>query len=282
MTSTSLAIAAAPLSQPDAGRDLGQAWFERLRGLWEFNPRASEAWGVAGNGDVVYGRAYGVNRWEATTWTHDGGAAIVRGDDSNALRGWVSRFGVISHLPELASRPQDMAPDDQIIAGGNADDRWLYRRELGCQRTSEATCSGEAFATDATGGYIVGGNDRNCAFIYGRFNGTRRLQVVMETEFGLDLGGFEPISARGTSDDGRLIARIGDAPEGGEQAWVAYLPLLRCRGDFNRDGLPDSFDVPYYLRAYAAGDPEADLVSNGVFSCFDVATFLDLVSQGCL
>lgn len=383
--SASVVLVAAVLGQSDgAGRALGEPWFERIPGLWEFNPRSSRSWGVSGNGVVVYGSAFGSNHWEAMTWTRDGGvvghggdyfrdstpdgnrfaggddglyvvgvgwvnlgtppgaesaihamgisangqvvvglthiggserpaiwteadgprlivlpddidpsgwavrashegSVIVGSEGSSPYRGWIMRDGIATLLPPLAVTPFDLTSDGRVVVGGTQHSRWFFRSPIGYQPIPFTNCgTGEASATDATGGFIVGSDRYSCAFIYDRFNGTRDLQAVMEQEFGLDLGGFEMTNAVGISDDGRVITGMGEPPEGGEQAWVAYLPLLRCPGDFNRDDLLDFFDVLNYLDAFAAGDAAADLVDDGAFNFFDVATFLDLFSRGCL
>lgn len=383
--SASVTIMAAVLGHPgDDARALGEPWFERIPGLWEFNPRSSRSWGVSGDGQVVYGAGFGPNHWEAMTWTRDAGpvghgggyfrdstpdgtrfaggddglyimgvgwvglgippgadtpvhargisadgqvvvgltrigvterpaiwteadgprlillpaeidatgwatkashdGSVIIGAEGNATsRGWIMRDGIATLLPPLAVRPFDLTPDGRVVVGGEQHSRWFYRPPIGYQPIPYTNCgNGEATATDSTGGYIVGSSEYSCAYIYDRFNGTRDLQSLMEQEFGLDLGGFDITRAVGISDDGRVITGLGAPPEGGEQAWVAYLPLLRCPGDFNRDDLLDFFDVLNYLEAFAAGDAAADLVDDGAFNFFDVATFLDLFSQGCL
>lgn len=210
------------------------------------------------------------------------GSVIVGSDGASAGRGWVMRDGVVTHLPPLALYPQDMTPDGRIMIGGNGNDRWYYRPPIGYQPIPDGDCDvGVAWATDATGGYMVGGNSPGCAFIYDRFHGTRNLQTVMVGEFGLDLGDLSIEEAVGISDDGRVITGKGRF-QGGSQSWVAYLPLLRCPGDFNGDDRLDFFDLLEYLQAFAAQDPMADYVQDGTFNFFDVATFLDRFSMGCL
>ena len=52
----------------------------------------------------------------------------------------------------------------------------------------------------------------------------RELKAVLETEFGLDLDGWELQSARGISANGLVIAGQGINPDGEYEAWIATLP----------------------------------------------------------
>lgn len=114
-----------------------------------------------------------------------------------------------------------------------------------------------------------------------RFHGTRDLVAIMTEEFGLDLDGTIIREVRGISDDGRTICGTA-LRDGIERSWVAYLPLLRCPGDVNRDDRLDFYDVQYYLSTFAAGELSADLNSDGVLNFFDVVTYLNRHALGCL
>ncbi len=262
--------------------------------------------GISADGQTVVGSARISGYEHPAIWTESEGArlmllppdigprgyAVRASFDGSVIAGvdtsyfgvtWVLRDGVVTRLPHSTQVLRDMTPDGLVLVGGAEYVRWFYRPPIGYQAIPTGPCDvAAATATDATGGYIAGGDNNNsCAFIYDRFNGTRDLQTVMESEFGLDLGPFLITGVSGMSDDGRVLTGFGK--EGGiRQAWVAYLPLIRCPGDFNRDGELDFFDVLGFLGAFADADPAADLVPDGVFNFFDVATYLDQFSQDCL
>jgi uncharacterized membrane protein len=266
------------------------------------------AYGISGDGLTVVGMAEFNNDGYPAIWTEADGAQVIilppeiepRGwavsvsyDGSTILgngyvqgqsgEAWLKQPDAAFYLHEQARIAQALSTDGQVAIGGGENSPWFYRDPIGFQQIflNPPCSSGEPRAIDATGGYIVGGDERNCAYIYDRFNGSRDLQTLMEQEFGLDLGDFTITSASGISADGRVIVGMGQY-QGGRQGWVAYLPLLRCPADFNGDDALDFFDVLEYLAAFANGDPEADLLEDGILNFFDIATFLDRFSMGCV
>jgi len=263
-------------------------------------------YGVSGDGSTVVGVLEFDNDEFPAVWTEEGGArvldlgpdvtsegyayrashdgsVILGNEEATQWSAWLYRNGeALSLRKNEALRGRDLTPDGLIAVGGERRSRWLYRFPVGYQTVPmPPPCTiGEVMATDATGGYMVGTDDRGCAYIYDRFNGTRDLTSVME-EFGVDFGDMEITGASGISADGRVICGMADYP-GGSQGWVAYLPLLRCPADFNKDDQLDVFDVIGFLNAFVNRDPETDLLNDGLFNFFDVLTFLDRYSMGCL
>ncbi len=61
----------------------------------------------------------------------------------------------------------------------------------------------------------------------------------------------------------------------------ATLTVNACLADFNGDTQVDFFDVQSFLQAFAAEDPSANIVPDGVFDFFDVQAFLGIFSAGC-
>lgn len=261
--------------------------------------------GISPDGQTVVGYAP-VNSDEfSAIWTPAEGPRMLRRDDEElgkwvAIRtsnnadviltiewwsfrtSWVLRDGVRTQLPASAVGPGDMTPDGAIIVGGSQHSRWFFTPPIGVQSIPDGPCDrGGASRTDARGGYIVGSTGENCPFIYDRFHGTRDLVQLMEQDFGLDLGGVEILQVWGISDDGRSICGRGVLNRVA-CSWVAYLPLLRCPGDFNADDQLDFYDVQQYLIAFSQGDPTADVVPDEVLNFFDVAAFLDRYAFGCL
>ena len=87
--------------------------------------------------------------------------------------------------------------------------------------------SSTAFAVSGNGNVVVGQeyvSNVPMVFIWDLVHGMRNLQTVLETDFGLDLGGWRLIEARGISADGATIVGTGWNPQGHLEAWVAHLP----------------------------------------------------------
>ena len=87
---------------------------------------------------------------------------------------------------------------------------------------------GDARALDASadGSIVVGFADDAVgqqAFIWDATNGMRKLQSVLEAEFGLDLTGWRLTEASGISDDGLKIVGVGTSPGGDSRAFIADL-----------------------------------------------------------
>jgi hypothetical protein len=52
----------------------------------------------------------------------------------------------------------------------------------------------------------------------------RDLKIVLEQDFGLDLGNWRLHSVWGISDDGSVLTGFGHNPIGDQQAWVVVVP----------------------------------------------------------
>lgn len=82
-----------------------------------------------------------------------------------------------------------------------------------------------AFDVSANGEIIVGsgyGGGRT-AFIWDAQNGIRSLQDVLQTDYNVDLTGWDLTDARGVSYNGNLIAGFGTNPDGRTESWVVNL-----------------------------------------------------------
>lgn len=62
------------------------------------------------------------------------------------------------------------------------------------------------------------------AFIWDQAHGLRRLQEVLESDYGLNLAGWQLQYANGISSDGRAIVGQGWNPQGVNEAWLAQIP----------------------------------------------------------
>ncbi|MHC5061449.1 MAG: hypothetical protein ACYTFK_10255 [Planctomycetota bacterium] len=105
-----------------------------------------------------------------------------------------------------------------------------------------------SYASDVTanGRTIVGssiGDEGDRAFIWDPNNGMRNLKDVLETDFGLDLTGWQLEVAYGISANGSTIVGSGMNPSGNIEAWVARVCRDELAGDFNNDCMRDSSDL---------------------------------------
>ncbi|GMU34142.1 MAG: hypothetical protein AMXMBFR20_20140 [Planctomycetia bacterium] len=87
--------------------------------------------------------------------------------------------------------------------------------------------SSQASAVSGDGSLVVGfatPDSRAAAFIWDSVRGMRELQTVLSIDFGLDLAGWQLISATGISSDGTVITGAGINPGGQTEAWIAVIP----------------------------------------------------------
>jgi probable HAF family extracellular repeat protein len=96
------------------------------------------------------------------------------------------------------------------------------------------------------------GPNRYEPFIWTAAAGMRRLRVVLESEFVLDLTGWVLSEGNAISADGLTIAGTGINPLGKQEAWIAHLGCARA-GDFNNDALCDGGDISGFVRCLTAG-----------------------------
>ena len=85
-----------------------------------------------------------------------------------------------------------------------------------------------ARGVSADGAVVVGtanyGDPDRTAFIWDATHGMRDLREVLSVDYGLELTGWELTSARGVSDDGRVIVGYGRNPAGDPEAWRTVIP----------------------------------------------------------
>ena len=122
------------------------------------------------------------------------------------------------------------------------------------------------------GSIIVGGSGSPCAdaaFIWDAIHGTRDLQSVLESDYGLDLTGWQLREATGISDNGLTIVGTGCNPDGDTEAWIATLTEL-CPADIDGDGLVGIADFLAVLGAWGPnpGHP-ADITGDGTVGIED-------------
>jgi hypothetical protein len=118
-----------------------------------------------------------------------------------------------------------------------------------------------ALAVSANGAVIVGiANDASgddAAFIWRASYGLRELAVVLEEDYGLDLGGWRLREARGVSDVNAAgefwVVGAGVNPSGNPEGFVAKLSPTACNDGLDNDG-DGHVDFPADPQCNAKGD----------------------------
>lgn len=111
------------------------------------------------------------------------------------------------------------------------------------------------------------GPNRYEPFIWKAASGMRRLRVVLETDFSLDLTGWILSEGNGISADGLTIAGSGTNPLGKLEGWIAHIGCALA-GDLNNDAECDGADIPGFVRCLVTslgcgcGDMNGDRIIN--------------------
>ena len=218
---------------------------------------------VSGNGTIVVGKsAYravlggpgsGTYYYEAFRWTDANGNNQF---DLAEMQG-------LGFLEYSGSSPQSSASavtsDGSVIVGkSDSDDgsqAFLWTLTDPDTREGEMIGLGildgythsNALDVSADGSIIIGTNqllppftiepESETAFLWDELNGMRDLKVVLESDYGLDLTGWELTSANSISADGYVIVGSGINPDGDPEAWIATIPEPSCFVLFSLVGL---------------------------------------------
>jgi probable HAF family extracellular repeat protein len=181
----------------------------------------SEASAVSADGLVVVGTDNSTGSYKAFKWTMSSGMTVL-----------APSFSYSTHAKDVSS-------DGSVVVGNylyysktiafrwTAEDGMVGLGEIPGYTTTYST----AYATSADGSVVVGGYNNNFgpysgdeAFIWDKVHGMRNLQDVLENSYGLNLGGWTLIEARGISADGLKIVGIGINSNGNTEAWLATIP----------------------------------------------------------
>jgi probable HAF family extracellular repeat protein len=180
---------------------------------------ASEANGISTNGQVIVGAA-------SSTLT-----------PQQAFR-WTSGTGMVGlGLPAGGSTSQanGVSADGSVIVGyglvaGGNNEAWKWTSGGGFVELGflPGLSSSSALAASGNGSVIVGwGSDGGSTYqasIWDAADGTRNLQSVLTSSYGLNLTGWTLEQATGISADGNTIVGYGIDPRGNTEAWVVQVP----------------------------------------------------------
>jgi probable HAF family extracellular repeat protein len=200
----------------------------------------SVAQAVSADGSVVAGIGTWGAGWAdqqyAFRWTAGGG---------------MQSLGVLPNAPAQTSRAYGISADGSAVVGWSSSPNGDYNYQAEAFRWTATTgmqglgdlpggyFDSWAWATSADGAVVVGTSLTdlyNEAFIWDADHGMRRLQTVLETEYGLNLTGWTLEYATAVSPDGHALVGWGINPAGWREAWLAVLPPPVLRGDVNCDG----------------------------------------------
>ncbi len=213
-----------------------------------------ESWGFAlsstgntivGEGHLPYSYSRGACRWDAGTGPVAlpdlpvGESSLARGisADGSVIVGqiggraaqWTGGGGLML-LPALPSgtlpfEAYAASADGSVIVGKAETPGFpqAFRWTAAGGSQPLATRWSDAFDCSADGSVVVGAG-LNTAAIWDQIHGFRDLQVLLEDEYGLDLSGWDLLSATAISADGLRIVGYGVNPSGQREAWLATLP----------------------------------------------------------
>lgn len=215
-------------------------------GSFPYGSGQSMAAAVTADGSVIVGTSDTGSDWFPFRWTAAGGVQAIGGMSSM-----------------LAGRAEGVSDDGQAVVGqaivdagvgGGAVYIYAFRYTVGGGMHNLGILAGErnianAMDCSADGSVVVGGNitmdlTASIATIWDEVNGLRKLSDVLENDYGLDLGGFQPWVGTAISDDGLTITGYGVNFKGYYRGFVATLPMPcpdpynYCTSLANSAGLP--------------------------------------------
>ena len=176
---------------------------------------------ISGDGSVIVGDMSGVPfGYSAWKWTE--------------ADGYVDLGSLGGAFP--FERAQGVSGDGQVIIGNGYSpsgfEAFMWTEAGGMVGLGDLP--GGSYSSWANGGVnydgsvIVGGSQSaeygSDAFIWDAVNGMRSLKGVLESEYGLDLTGWNLEEAIGLSDDGNTISGWGYNPDGIREGWVVHIP----------------------------------------------------------
>lgn len=231
----------------------------------------SEAYDISADGTVLVGQAISPSGYQAFRWTESAGMVGI------------------GELPggDYYSKAIAVSSDGLVIVGESFSGvdveafRWENEEMIGLGMLANIWPMPDySIARDVSAdGTVIVGESGHTAFIWDETNGIRNLKNVLELDLGLDLTGWELMSANAISDDGRIIVGEATNPDGNGEAWIATMscPL----GDFEGDGDVGFGDFGIFALAWYSepGDLNWNEICdisepNDIIDEFDLGLFL--------
>jgi probable HAF family extracellular repeat protein len=215
----------------------------------------SNSGGVSADGSVVVG----TSGTQAFRWTQSGGivglgylpghstsSAEAVSDNGSVIVGtsgfeqafrWTQSGGMqgLGFLPGCnGSEPYNVSPDGSIVVGtcysssSNPAYRWTQSTGMVSLGNLPGMTTTHPLGLTSNGSIIVGTSINSSfthgdAFIWDAAHGMRNLQSVLQSEYGLDLTGWNLQSASGIMPDGNVIVGYGTNPSGQTEAFRVSL-----------------------------------------------------------
>ena len=281
----------------------GQEAFRRtpaggMQGLSDFpgGDYLSVAQAVSADGSVVAG----IGTWGA-----------VWADQQYAFRwtttGGMQSLGVLPDAPAQTSRAYGVSADGNVVVGWSSSPNGTYNYRAEAFRWTAADgmqglgdlpggpFDSWAWAASGDGSVIVGtsltDSDYNQAFIWDASHGMRHLKTLLETEYGLDLAGWELEYATAIAPDGHTVVGFGYNPSGWREAWLAVLSPPILRGDVNCDGTVSFGDINPFVLLLSNAElwqqtypdcpmDNGDINVDGTVGFRDINPFVDCMGHG--
>ncbi|MDJ0867963.1 MAG: hypothetical protein QNK03_17795 [Myxococcota bacterium] len=194
--------------------------------------------------------------------SHDGAVIVGDSDSSGGIQGfyWDGSMHGLGGWPgaQLSSSAAAISADASTIVGfantspsGTNEKQAVRWTGAGYASVSLlGSLPGSSFpgskgcAVSGDGGVIVGTandeNDEDAAFLWDAIHGMRKLQTVLEQDYGLDLTGWTLGEASGVSDVNGAgeftVVGHGTNPSGDPEGWVAFLSPTACNDGVDNDG----------------------------------------------
>jgi probable HAF family extracellular repeat protein len=189
---------------------------EGLVGLGDLPGGAFESYAdaISADGKVIVGESKSTAALEAFRWTAEEGMQGL---------GFIPGLTVESHANSVSD-------DGSVIVGSDGLQAWRWTKQTGITPLNvELEFNGidqRPISVSGDGSTIVGsesidGGPR--AFRWDATHGTRNLQSLLQTDYGLILDGWTLTYANSVSFDGTVIVGEGINPKGRPEAWVVSL-----------------------------------------------------------
>lgn len=252
---------------------------------------ASYAYGISNDASVIFGVVTG-----------------PAGERQAALWGPTRQLQPLGWMPTAAgvvrfSTAEAASTDGSVIVGAsrslnspNGGEAYRWTVEEGMQGLGDLPgghFQSIAYGVSGDGRVVVGraniegvpgpfgGGSAPRAFIWTQQTGMRDLQVVLQTEHGVDLGDWTLEEARGISADGRAIAGNGrHADTGVVEGWVVRFDVA-CPAGIDGDGAVGLQDLALLLSNFGQFASTGDLDADGDVDLQDLANLLSAFGATC-
>lgn len=252
---------------------------------------ASYAYGISNDASVIFGVVTG-----------------PAGERQAALWGPARQLQPLGWMPTAAgvvrfSTAEGASTDGRVIVGvsrslnsPNGGEAYRWTSEEGMQGLGDLPgghFQSIAYGVSGDGSVVVGratiegvsgpfgGGSAPRAFIWTQQTGIRDLEVVLQTEHGIDLGDWTLEEARGISADGRVIAGNGRHTDTGiVEGWVVRLDIP-CPADIDGDREVGLQDLTLLLSNFGQFATTGDLDGDGDVDLQDLANLLSAFGSAC-